>query len=168
MYRLPLLLILAALLLAPPAVRAQATEPVGTVSDSDTEVSRAYDNPSAFFDDTERTLSYTLTPPPAVTAIAHLVGRVSFDGSGYEIFGSDQMTSTDATATPTLAKCQTDGSGKVHLELTGVAGQVGVLQSSPDLVHWQDVTTLYLPDGAVQFDDDASGSVVRYYRLQIR
>ena len=52
MYRLPLLLILAALLLAPPAARAQATEPVGTVSDSETEVSRAYDNPSAFFDDT--------------------------------------------------------------------------------------------------------------------
>lgn len=122
----------------------------------------------AFFDDTERTLSYTLTPPPAVTVIAHLVGRVSFDGSVYEIGGSDQMTSTDTTATPTLAKCQTDGSGKVHLELTGAAGQVGVLQSSPDLVHWQDVTTLYLPDGTVQFDDDASGSVVRYYRLQIR
>ena len=52
MYRLPLLLILAALLLAPPAARAQATEPVGTVSASETEVSRAYDNPSAFFDDT--------------------------------------------------------------------------------------------------------------------
>ena len=63
---------------------------------------------------------------------------------------------------------EADASGKVHLELSGGAGQIAVLQSSTDLVNWQDVTTLYLPDGTVQFDDDANAAVVRYYRLQIR
>jgi len=120
-----------------------------------------------FFDATARTLSYTLTPPPGVTAVARLGGRVSFDGAIYEISGCEKTTSTDPTTVPTIGKCESDGS-KVRLELSGGAGQVGVLQSSTDLVHWQDVTTLFLPDGTVQFDDDASATVVKYYRLQVR
>jgi hypothetical protein len=122
-----------------------------------------------FFDATARTFSYTLTPPPAVTAVARMEGRVSFDGVVYEIRGSGEVVSTDPNARPLLAKCEADASGKVHLELTGAAGQVGVLQTSSDLVHWQDVTTLYLPDGTVQFDDNASAAAtVRYYRMQVR
>jgi hypothetical protein len=120
-----------------------------------------------FFDATSRTLSYTLTPPPGVTAVARLGGRVSFDGAIYEISGCEKTTSTDSTSQPTIGKCESDGS-KVHLELSGGAGQVGVLQSSTDLVHWQDVTTLFLPDGTVQFDDNASATIVKYYRLQVR
>jgi hypothetical protein len=120
-----------------------------------------------FFDATARTFTYTLTPPPGVTAIARFGGRVSFDGAVYEISGCGSVTSTDPVTLPKLGKCESDGS-KVHLELTGGAGQVGVLQSSTDLIHWQDVTTLYLPDGTVQFDDDASANIVRYYRLQVR
>lgn len=119
-----------------------------------------------FFDATARIFTYTLTPPPGVTAIARLDGRVSFDGAVYAIPGCQSMTSTDSTTAPVIGKCESDGS-KVRFELSGGAGQVGVLQSSTDLIHWQDVTTLYLPDGSVQFDDNASG-VVRYYRLQIR
>jgi hypothetical protein len=120
-----------------------------------------------FFDATARTLTYTLTPPPGVTAVARFGGRVSFDGAVYEISGCGSVTSSDPVTLPVLGKCESDGS-KVHLELSGGAGQVGVLQSSTDLIHWQDVTTLYLPDGTVQFDDDASTNVVRYYRLQVR
>jgi hypothetical protein len=120
-----------------------------------------------FFDAAARTFTYTLTPPPSVTCVGRLGGRVSFDGKVYDISGQDTMTSTDSTKLPSLDKCATDGSGTVHLELSGGAGQVGVLQSSTDLIHWQDVTTLYLPDGTVQFDDVNSGEI-RYYRLQIR
>jgi len=120
-----------------------------------------------FFDATARSLTYALTPPPGVTTVARLGGRVSFDGATYEISGCEKTTSTDSTTLPTIGKCESDGS-KVRLELSGGAGQVGVLQSSTDLIHWLDVTTLYLPDGTVQFDDDASVSGVKYYRLQIR
>jgi hypothetical protein len=121
-----------------------------------------------FFDATARSFSYTLTPPPAVTAVARIEGWVSYDGVLHEITGTEKMISTDDTTRPVLGKCESDGSGVVHLELKGGAGQVGVLQSSSDLIHWQDVTTLYLPDGTVQFDDDSRASVVRYYRLQVR
>jgi hypothetical protein len=120
-----------------------------------------------FFDATARTFTYTLTPPPVVTAVARLGGRVSFDGATSEMSGQEKVTSTDSTTAPTIAKCESDGS-KVQLQLTGVAGQVSVLQSSTDLIHWQDVTTLYLPDGTVHFEDNASSSTVKYYRLQIR
>jgi hypothetical protein len=121
-----------------------------------------------FFDATERTFSYTLTPPAAVISVAHIFGHVSFDGVVKEIGGADRVTSSSDPTRPTLTKCDADSSGKVHLELNGGAGQVGVLQSSVDLVNWQDVTTLYLPDGTVQYDDDANPAVVRYYRLQVR
>jgi hypothetical protein len=121
-----------------------------------------------FFDATERTLSYTLTPPASVTSIAHIVGYVSFDGVVKEILGADRVTSTDDSTRPILAKCEADSAGNVHLEVSGGIGQVGVLQSSTDLVNWQDVTTLYLPDGTVQYNDNASSTLVRYYRLQVR
>ena len=52
MYRHTLLAILIAIALAPSVALAQTTEPVGTVSPSDTEVARAYDNPNVYFDET--------------------------------------------------------------------------------------------------------------------
>ena len=61
-----------------------------------------------------------------------------------------------------------DGSFDRTLQVSGPAGQVGVLQSSTDLVQWQDVATVYLPDGTVQFQDDAAAAAVKYYRLQVR
>lgn len=121
-----------------------------------------------FLDATPRTLSYTLTPPPAVSAIAKLDGRVSFDGTIQEVYGPSGVTSTGDESRPTLTKCEADASGKVTLQLSGPAGQVGVLQSSSDLVQWQDVATVYLPDGTVQFQDDAQASAAKYYRLQVR
>ena len=121
-----------------------------------------------FLDATARTLSYTLTPPPTVSAIAKLDGRVSFDGAVLEVYGSSGVTSSGDNSLPTLTKCEADASGKVTLQLSGPAGQVGVLQSSSDLVQWQDVATVYLPDGTMQFQDDAQASTVKYYRLQVR
>jgi hypothetical protein len=120
-----------------------------------------------FLDATARTLGYTLTPPPTVNAVARLGGQVSFDGAVQNVYGSSGVVSTSNTL-PALTKCEADASGKVTLQLSGPAGQVGVLQSSSDLVHWQDVATVYLPDGMVQFQDDAAPAAVKYYRLQVR
>ncbi|HYH12904.1 MAG TPA: hypothetical protein VD789_11160 [Thermomicrobiales bacterium] len=50
MRRHTLLAIMIVLLLAPSAMLAQTTEPVGTVSTGDDEVARAYDNPNAYFE----------------------------------------------------------------------------------------------------------------------
>jgi hypothetical protein len=121
-----------------------------------------------FLDATARTVSYTLTPPPAVSSIAKLGGRVSFDGAVQEVYGSSGVTSSRDSSLPTLTNCEADASGKVTLQLSGPAGQVGVLQSSSDLVQWQDVATVYLPDGTMQFEDDAQASAAKYYRLQVR
>ncbi|HUS37097.1 MAG TPA: Ig-like domain-containing protein, partial [Verrucomicrobiae bacterium] len=66
-----------------------------------------------FLDGTARTLSYTLTPPPVVSAIAKLDGRVSFDGAVQEVYGSSGVTSSGDTSLPTLTKCEADASGKV-------------------------------------------------------
>jgi hypothetical protein len=121
-----------------------------------------------FLDAAARTLTYTLTPPPTVCAIAKLGGRVSFDGAVQEVYGSSGVTSIGDNSLPTLTKCEADASGKVMLQLSGPTGQVGVLQSSSDLAHWQDVATVYLPDGTVQFQDDAQAGAAKYYRLQVR
>ena len=121
-----------------------------------------------FLDSSARTLSYTLTPPPNVSAVARLGGQISFDGSVQEVYGATGVVSSDDTKLPTLSRCETDETGKVRLELSGAAGQVGVVQSSTDLIHWQDVATVYLPDGTVQIEDSAGASAAKYYRLQVR
>jgi hypothetical protein len=121
-----------------------------------------------FFDATARTLKYKITPPPAITSVARFSGVVSFDGSVREITGRDRVISSDDTSRPLLADCQRDETGKVKLRLDGATGQVGVLQSSTDLQNWEDVATLYLPDGTVEFEDNSGSSALRYYRLQVR
>jgi hypothetical protein len=121
-----------------------------------------------FYDGTARTLKYTVTPPTNVVDIGHMRGFVSFDGNVREIFGNDRIISVDGTKLPKLEKCEREATG-VRVRLGGEAGQVGVLQRSSDLVNWEDVTTLFLPDGTGEYLDEAAqdrGQV--YYRLQVR
>jgi hypothetical protein len=119
-----------------------------------------------FLDGNSRTFSYTVTPPAAVAEIGRLRGIVSFDGSVRDITGADRVISVEGLSR--LVRCETDANG-VRLQLSGPAGQVGVLQRSSDLKDWEDVTTLFLPDGSVEYlDTDGTKETQNFYRLQIR
>lgn len=122
-----------------------------------------------FLDNTARTLTYTVTPPTNGIAIGRLEGKVSFDGETREITGRERLISIDEPNRPHLGHCERDTDGKVHVRLEGSAGQVGVVQRSTNLLDWEDVTTIYLPDGALDFTDETSaGGEMLYYRLQVR
>jgi hypothetical protein len=120
-----------------------------------------------FYDSNPRALKYTVTPPANVAAVGHLQGIVSADGAKQAVVGQQHITSVDDSKRPLIERCERSGNG-VRLGLSGQAGQVSVLQRSNDLLHWQDVTTLFLPDGAAEITDDAGAGSVAYYRLQVR
>jgi len=121
-----------------------------------------------FMDNAARSLTYTVTPPADVAEIGRMRGLVSFDGSIREIVGSERIVSVNGDSLPRLEKCEATASG-IRLQLGGGSGQVGVLQRSSDLVNWEDVTTLFLPDGTVEFvDETPTAQTQSYYRLQVR
>ena len=121
-----------------------------------------------FLDSAARSLSYTVTPPSDVAEIGRMSGVVSFDGNVREVAGSERIVSVKEGTLPRLEKCEVTATG-IKLQLSGAAGQVGVLQRSSDLENWEDVTTLFLPDGSVEFTDENSGTKAQvYYRLQVR
>ncbi len=121
-----------------------------------------------FLDDTARTLTYTVTPPPHVVAVGRLQGKVSFDGETRFITGRERVVSVGESNRPRLGNCERGPDGSVSLRLNGPAGQVGVLQRSSNLIDWEEVTTLYLPDGSVDYTDHSSAGASQYYRLQVR
>jgi hypothetical protein len=64
---------------------------------------------------------------------------------------------------PRLEQCVRVNGG-VHLRISSEPGQV-LLQSSPDLTNWSDVTTLSAPDGTVEYVDESADAVALFYRV---
>ena len=59
-----------------------------------------------------------------------------------------------------------DNTGAARLKLNSNPGATLRIQSSTDLIHWGDLTSVANPTGTVEFlDTGASGLAFRFYRL---
>ena len=120
-----------------------------------------------FYDSASRVFRYTVTPPANISEVGRLRGVASFDGVEHEVAGSDRILSMEESNLPKLGQCAREEGG-IRVRLQGPAGQVGVLQRSRDLVSWEDVTLLFLPDGALEYLDKEGSAAHLFYRLQVR
>jgi hypothetical protein len=118
----------------------------------------------AFVDATARTVSYTVTPPIAVTAVGSFSGHLSYDGRLTEV-GSE--TSVVVGSPITITSSQQTSAG-ITLEITGPAGQTAVIERSTDFVEWTNISSIFIPQGTVEFTDtSAPPSGHSFYRLRV-
>ncbi|HUS35617.1 MAG TPA: Ig-like domain-containing protein, partial [Verrucomicrobiae bacterium] len=122
-----------------------------------------------FSDGVARTLSYSATPPPAVSSVGVFAGQLSFDGK-LLLIGADSRfensVSIDGVA-PVQINCEPAPTG-FKLNITGPSGQTGVIESSTDFSDWTEVKSIFIPNGAVEFTDESPASERRFYRLRVQ
>ena len=59
--------------------------------------------------------------------------------------------------------------GTVRLQLSGPINGLGLLEVSSDLVNWQEVPPVYLPDGKIIIEEDVkAGPTCRFYRTRTK
>lgn len=122
-----------------------------------------------FLDDEPRTLSYTLIPPDSRASVAAFEGRISFDGAVQPTAGQGRAVASTESTQIRFDRISPEPGGGVNLKISGAPGQVCVLEASSDLVHWKEIATAFLPDGTLEFADDAAGAQSnRYYRLRVK
>jgi hypothetical protein len=73
------------------------------------------------------------------------------------------------TPTPGMLKITLKPNGKSHLNFSGIPGRIYVIESSSDLVYWENVgVAYYQTDGIFRYDDDdAPYAPARYYRVAV-
>jgi hypothetical protein len=122
-----------------------------------------------FSDGLARTLSYSATPPPAVSSVGVFAGQLSYDGKLLLIGADSQFensVSIDGSA-PVRMSCQPTSTG-LKLNITGPSGQTGVIEASTDFSDWTEVKSIFIPNGAVEFTDDSPATERRFYRLRVQ
>jgi hypothetical protein len=122
-----------------------------------------------FADGTTRTLSYTATPPAAVSSIGLFAGQLSYDGKLTFITADSRFENAVTINSPGLIRltASPDAAG-LKLNLTGPVGQTGVIEASSDFIDWTEVKSIFIPDGAVEFIDDSPAASRRFYRLRVQ
>jgi hypothetical protein len=123
-----------------------------------------------FTDGTARTLSYTVTPPPAVTSVGVFAGQLSYDGKLIETSaqtGLENSVTINGVTPIRINNCSRTSAG-VTLSISGPAGQTAVLEGSTDFTDWTEVKSIFIPGGAVQFTDDSAPAAARFYRLRVQ
>jgi hypothetical protein len=91
---------------------------------------------------------------------------ISVDGDVQKIAGADRVISRSEETDVRLATTR-DDSGAVNIELTTPPGQTGVVEVSTDLIHWNDLQSVYAPDGVGKVVDPAVGDAqLRFYRFR--
>lgn len=122
-----------------------------------------------FPDGLTRTLSYTATPPAAVSSVGVFAGQLSFDGK-LLLIGADSRFENSVSidgATPVQLSCQPASTG-LKLNITGPSGQTGVIEASTDFNDWTEVKSIFIPSGSVEFTDDSPATERRFYRLRVQ
>ena len=119
-----------------------------------------------FLDNDPRTLKFTLISPGGWSSVGNLSGVISVDGDVQKIAGADRVISRSEETDVRLATTR-DDSGAVNIELTTPPGQTGVVEVSTDLIHWNDLQSVYAPDGVGKVVDPAVGDAqLRFYRFR--
>jgi hypothetical protein len=114
-------------------------------------------------------LTYTATPPPAVSSVGVFAGQLSFDGK-LLLIGADSRFENSVSidgAAPVRISCQPTVTG-LKLNITGPSGQTGVIEASTDFNNWTEVKSIFIPNGAVEFTDDSPATERRFYRLRVQ
>lgn len=92
------------------------------------------------------------------------LNSAGWDGAAIDSLDLPLAMPVDAS-TPAKLVLQRFADGEFQLNLAGQTGQTYQIQSSPDLVSWQTVSTNVARAGAVRWDNHLSGSVPRlFYR----
>jgi hypothetical protein len=117
-------------------------------------------------DHEDRVLTYQATPPPSNDGLPR--GIVSFDGSLAEVGGAGKSLAKDAGASfAQFKRIERRLDGTVHLQVAGPRDYLCTLEASSDLVHWTELAPIFLPDGEVDYQDQAVAShQQRFYRTR--
>lgn len=120
-----------------------------------------------FLDALPRVFEYRATPPAGVATVAELTGVISVDGIVQEIHGQTSVVASNEGTALALPEIVKDSNGGVVLQLSGPVGQRCVLEGSTDLLTWEVIESVFLPDGVLQVADSPAASQ-KYYRLRVQ
>lgn len=123
-----------------------------------------------FADGTTRTLTYTVTPPPTVTAVGIFAGQLSFDGKVLEVTsegGAPNSVTSSGSSQIRINDCTPTATGTT-LNISGAAGQTAVIEGSSDFTDWTEVKSIFIPGGSVNCTDDTASGERRFYRVRVQ
>jgi hypothetical protein len=113
-----------------------------------------------FADSNARSLTYKLSGLQNSAEAPTISGRISIDGQKEITISGDR---------PWISTVERGPNHSLHLRMQGPTGQAYMFEGSPDLKTWTLESSLFLPDGELDYSpDDATTKAHRYYRLKAR
>ena len=119
-----------------------------------------------FVDSTPRNLSYTVTPPSGITAVGTFSGHLSPDGQLLEVGAATSVIAQASTPIEIIGSVYS--SSGVTLQISGPAGQTAVIESTSDFQDWTNISSIFIPNGSVEFTDTSAGDDLSFYRLRVQ
>jgi hypothetical protein len=115
-----------------------------------------------FLDNTPRTVSYEVTPPPNAGSVANFTGVVSLDGTSRSITGSCALSEGCRVAVTAATHV-----GRIELSVSGRAGTRFLIEASNDLDTWTPLMVVTNTPGGAAFVDPAGTRLPqRFYRAK--
>jgi hypothetical protein len=120
-----------------------------------------------FFDQMPRPLTYQLVAPSNETSVVFFTGQASFDGLVTLPLGGQRQAGPAAGLPRPFFQSLVWDHG-LRFQVRGSPGQSLVLETSPDLSHWQTLSNILLGASAAQdFFDPAGTNRELFYRLRL-
>jgi hypothetical protein len=118
-----------------------------------------------FFDAQQRILTYRVTPPAGAIEVGQFLGGAAFGGSSIPLAGRRQTFPTGMLYTLHFQSAHWLPTAELELTLEAQPGESYRIQTSTNLVQWEEWMTLTNAAGLLRFTDPlATNYARRYYR----